>query len=795
MSGRCSTLVKTNLPVILLKGIILLPENEVRLEFDKNVSKDMIDLSELFHDNRILVITPDDPLEEHPALNELPKLGVVASISRKIELPDGRIRLIIKGIERARVLEYVHLNQDKDVIEAVIEPVILEQLDDLMTKAFIKKITRELERYIHSVSYMSNSILSVISSVTSLDTLTDLVAPCLPLSYERLSCYLREDKASVRARMILEDILEEEQIFEIEKQIDQKVKNRLEKNQREYILEEKIKAMKEELGKGNAKEEEVRGLLEKLHKGTYPEAVFKRIQKEISYYEGLPMMSSEAGILKSYIDTLLQFPWNLYTEDNHDLQDVKNKLDQTHYGLTQVKTRIIEYLAVMKFTGNLQGSILCLVGPPGVGKTSLAIQIAQALHREFAKISVGGIHDEGEIKGHRKTYIGASPGRIIRSMQKANRSNPVLLIDEIDKMSKDIHGDPASALLDVLDPTQNMHFSDHYIEEEVDLSQVLFIATANSIEDIPAPLLDRLEVIELSSYTEFEKLDIAKKHLLPKICREHGLDVADISIEDEAILAIIRYYTKEAGVRELERLLASIVRKIVTSMVMYHKKMQPLEITEKKLERYLGKKKYHEKPYEERYQVGVVTGLAYTSFGGDTLPIEVNHYEGNGNLVLTGSLGEVMKESAKIALSYIKSNHKLFRIDYSLLTNRDIHIHVPEGATPKDGPSAGIALTTALISALTGTKVDQGIGMTGEITLRGEVLPIGGLKEKCMGAHRNGIHTIILPEENYKDLEEIPKEVKDSITFITVKNYKEVWKRIFKEDRKVSPYEQEQLLL
>lgn len=787
-------MVKTNLPVILLKGIILLPENEVKLEFDKNVSKDMIDLSELFHDNRILVINPRDPLEEKPDINDLPKMGVVALINRKIELPDGRIRLIIRGIERALVSEYVHLKPGNDVMEAIIAPVAFQILDEMVEKALIQKIKRELENYVKTVSYMSNSILGIISNVTSLEKLTDLVAPFLPLSQGRLLEYLMEEQSSVRASMILEDIYQEEELFHIEKQIDQKVKNKLEKNQREFILEEKIKVMKEELGKGNSKDDYVSSIKDKLNSREFPASIRSRIEKDLSYYEGLPMMSSEASILRSYIDWLIHFPWCVETKDNEDLNCVKEILDSSHYGLTNVKNRIIEYLAVMKLTDHVHAPILCLVGPPGVGKTTLASSIARAMGRKFAKVSVGGIHDEGEIKGHRKTYIGASPGRIIKAIDKSESSNPVLLIDEIDKMTKDVHGDPSSALLEVLDREQNQKFSDHYIEEEVDLSKVMFIATANYIEDIPAPLLDRLEVVALSSYTEFEKLDIAKRHLIPKICEEHGLMGYDVSFRDEAIIQIIRCYTKEAGVRELERQIASIVRKVVTSMVLYHKRIDHLVISEKSIEKYLGRRKYHDKSNESVYQVGVVTGLAYTSFGGDILPIEVNHYEGSGNLVLTGSLGDVMKESARIALSYIKSNHKLFRIDYSLLTNRDIHIHVPEGAIPKDGPSAGIALTTALISALTGSKVDQKVAMTGEITLRGEVLAIGGLREKCIGAHRNGVKMILIPDDNKKDLEEVPKEVRDSITFITVRNYKEVWRKIFKEDKN-SSYEQEQLLL
>ena len=513
-----------------------------------------------------------------------------------------------------------------------------------------------------------------------------------------------------------------------------------------------------------------------------PTKIKERLYQELHRYETLSPMSPEINIVRNYIDWLLDLPWLNYTNDNDDFKQVRAKLNESHYGLEKVKTRIIEFLAVKKMTNNLRSPIICLVGPPGVGKTSLAISIAHAINRNFVKMSVGGVNDESEITGHRRTYLGASPGRIIQSMKKAKSSNPVFLIDEIDKMTKDIKGDPASALLEVLDPEQNKYFSDNYIEEEVDLSNVMFIATANYEDNIPEALKDRLEIVRLSSYTEYEKLDIAKNHLIPKICKEHGINKKHINFTDEVILTIIRRYTKEAGVRELERQLANVVRKIVTSLVTNNIKLNVLNITDTNIEKYLGKPKYHLSNSDDPQSVGVINGLAYTAYGGDVLTIEVNYYKGEGNLVLTGSLGDIMKESAQIAYSYIKANYQKFKIDYKLLKESDIHIHVPAGAIPKDGPSAGITLTTALISALTKKTVKKAVAMTGEITLRGNILPIGGLKEKSIGAHRNKIKTIIIPEENLNDLDEIPSEVKNEITYIPVKDYEQVYKYLFIEN-------------
>lgn len=776
---------KINLPVIVLKGIILLPNNDIRLEFQDNETKNIIDVSEMFHDNKLLVIGQIDTIEESTNISELPKIGVISKINHKVKLPNGNIRVTISGISRAYVHEYMNLNNKLDSLECITSE-ILENKPDVATEPIIlKKLYNEFEKHIRIVPYITNSILSTLVTVKTLSQMTDIIANQISSTNERLNEYLLTFDINTRVEMVLKDIYQEQEMYKIEKELEQKVKKSIDNSQKEYFLREKIKVIREELGDVSSKDEEIDSLREKLNALDAPKHIKDRLNNEIRKLDSLTNLSPEINVVRTYIDWLFDLPWNSVTTDNDDLRDVKKKFDESHYGLEKVKERIIEYLAVKKIKGNMNGPIICLVGPPGVGKTSLAFSVAHAMNRKFTKISVGGLHDECEIIGHRRSYLGAEPGRIIQGLKKAGSSNPVFLIDEIDKMTKDIKGDPASALLDVLDPEQNKCFRDNYIEEEIDLSNVMFLATANYIEDIPEALRDRLEIIRLSGYTEFEKLDIVKTHLLKKICDEHGLNYEKINISDNVILKIIRNYTKEAGVRELERQLATIVRKIITKLVMNNIKIDRINILEKDLEKYLGKIKFLDSEAMDVSQIGVVNGLAYTQFGGDTLPIEVNYFKGNGNLVLTGSLGDVMKESAQIALSYIKANYKKFKIDYEKLTSNDIHIHVPEGATPKDGPSAGVTLTTALISAFSNLKIDKNLAMTGEITLRGKVLPIGGLKEKSMGAYRNGIKRIIIPKENIRDLDDVPTEVKRCMEYIPVSTYDDIYKVIKESEREI----------
>jgi len=772
-------MMKTDLPVIVLRGIILLPNNDIRLEFDSEISKNIIDVSELFHDNKVLIVTKENPLEENLEIKKLPRIGVVAKLSHKMELPNGKTRVIITGIKRAYIHEYLSINKRDDILEAIISDVKEEKIESKQEVILIKKLYRELENYTKIIPYVSNSILSTVSNCESLSKMTDIIVPYLQTSNEQMIEYLNIIDPIERLKLILADLYKEEEMFEIEKELDNKVKKNIDETQREYILREKIKTIKQELKETTIKDDEIEILREKINKIEKPKNIKMRLNLELKRYQNLSEISPEVSVVRNYIDWLLDIPWNKYSTDNNNLKDVKKRLDESHDGLEKVKQRIIEYLAVKQRSENLKSPIICLIGPPGVGKTSLAFSIAKALNRNFTKISVGGINDEAEIIGHRRTYLGSNPGRIIQSIKKANSMNPVFLIDEIDKMTKDYKGDPSSVLLEVLDPEQNRFFSDNYIEEEVDLSKIMFITTANYIEDIPEPLQDRLEIIEISGYTEYEKLNIAKKHLIPKICKEHNIKTSYLFIEDEIILKIIRNFTKESGVRELERQISKIIRKIVTNIIINKVEDNKYIIDENKILEYLGNEKYNFNKITNN-QSGIVNGLAYTYFGGDTLKIEVTYFKGNGNLELTGSLGEVMKESAKIAFNYIKANHKLFKIDYDKLINNDIHIHVPEGAIKKDGPSAGITITTALISSLTDKKIDNKLAMTGEISLRGEVLPIGGLKEKSIGALRSGIDTIIIPEANKKDLDEIPKEVKEKINYILVNNYKEIYDYIEK---------------
>lgn len=604
--------------------------------------------------------------------------------------------------------------------------------------------------------------------------LADQFAQFFPLPLDKKQTLLETLNVNERLMLIVSELQTEKQLSSIESDINERVKERIEDNQREYYLREKLRAIKEELGDIPMKDEDGDDLRRIIEDNPYPENVKEKALEELARYEMLPQASGESGVIRNYLDWLLKTPWWQETEDNEDLLAVRKVLDDDHYGLEKVKDRIMEYLAVKNMTKSLNAPILCLVGPPGVGKTSLARSIANALDRRFIKASLGGVRDEAEIRGHRRTYLGSMPGRIIQGMKKAGVINPVFLIDEIDKMSADYKGDPSSAMLEVLDPEQNSMFSDHYLEEAYDLSKVMFVATANYLEAIPPALRDRLEIIDLSSYTEQEKLNIAKRHLIAKQRKINGLKASQFKISDDALLYLIRHYTREAGVRQLERMIANLCRKSVLAILKDQKKS--ITINKKRINEWLGKEIFEFGKKESKPQVGVATGLAYTSFGGDVLPVEVTTFEGKGRLILTGKLGDVMKESAEIAFGYTKSHAKEFKIDPKFFETHDIHIHVPEGAIPKDGPSAGITLTTAIVSALTHRKVYPDLAMTGEVTLRGNVLPIGGLKEKTLAAHRVGIHKIIIPKSNVKDMDEIPASVKETMEFVPVENVEQVLK-------------------
>lgn len=756
-----------NLPVILLKGLVLLPKCEIRLEFDDEISKSLV-LSSLFHKNRILVVNSFNS-------EILPDIGILGVIKNKLELPNGKNRITIEGIRRVKVIDY--FNVDNKVKEATFTEFVDEKIDVSIKEATKRKIKSELDQCIKIVPTISNSALSAFN-YSDLSEMIDAIINYLPLSKNRLCEYANTFDTINRSEMLLLDIYKERNLYEIEKEIDLKIKKELDNNQKEYILKEKIKLLKKEIGDTSIKEEEIKNLRKKLSNLDASNDVIKRINHEINRYENMSDISPEVSVVRNYIDWLLEIPWNSETIDITDLNIIKDNLNKTHFGLEDTKLRVVEYLAVKRRNDKVNSPIICLIGPPGVGKTTLASSIAKSINRKFIKISVAGISDECEIVGHRKSYVGASPGKIIFGLKKAGAKNPVILIDEVDKMSKSYKGDATNALLDILDDKQNKHFIDNYIEEAVDLSRVMFILTANNLDNIPAPLRDRLEVIEINGYTEYEKLDIVKKYLLPRICKMHKLD--NLYINDETILKIIRDYTKESGARELERLLSKIVRKIVTIILTTKKSINSIIVNKDNLKNYLGKPKYQ---YNMNFEseIGVVNGLSCTSYGGDILPIEVNYYKGSGKLILTGSLGEVIKESAMIALSYIKANYKKFNIRYDDLINNDIHIHIPSGSITKEGPSAGVALTTSLISAFSNLAVSNDIAMTGEITLRGNILKIGGLKEKSIGATINNIKKMFIPKDNIKDLDDIPEEIKNKIDYIPVKNYIEIYERLNKK--------------
>ena len=760
--------------VMIINDMVIFPNNEVRIEYDNNYDKQMVDIVDKIEDNLMLIVNPinDDNID----VTSFPKYGILGRLKLKMNVPNGKTRIVIEGLDRVEISSYEEFG---NYFKANYNPIEFGE-DTEEERAYFKILVKSLENYISKVQYMGNAILSQLSSADNLSELCDLIVSFLPLDYSSKKKYITTIDSISRAKYLIEDMSRDMKFAELEQQIEAEVEKELNDSQKEYFLREKIKLMQKEIGEGNNKDSEVQKFRKKFSKLKCNSKIKEKIKREIDRYDNLNSNSPELGMIREYIDWMVNLPWNTYTKDTSDLESVKDILDSSHYALEDVKDRVLEYLAVKQNTNNLRSPILCLVGPPGVGKTSLALSIAKSLNRKTAKISVGGINDEAEIVGHRRTYIGANPGRIIQGIRKSGTANPVFIIDEIDKMTKDIKGDPASALLEVLDPEQNNKFFDHYIEEDFDLSKVMFIATANYIEQIPYELRDRLEMINISSYTEYEKLDIANKHLIPREMEEHGLTSLQISFNDDAIMYLIRNYTKEAGVRELERVIASLFRKIVKKLLLSKEKFFYV-IDKNLIIELLGKPKYSYVEKLDDSDIGVVNGMAYTIFGGDILPIEATLFKGKGNLVLTGSLGDVMQESCHIALDYIKSNMDIFGIDCNLFSDNDIHIHVPEGAVNKDGPSAGITITSTLISLFTKRIVSNKIAMTGEITLRGRVLPIGGLKEKVIGAHRANIKKVFIPVENERDLDDIPENIRNDIEFIKVKNYMEVYKELFGE--------------
>ena len=764
----------TTLPVLILRNNILFPHDEIRLELDNEQNKELISLACSYYDKYILIVNYSDVLDKDNNINKFPSIGVLGNITMNLELPNNKTRIVIKGLNRVFINNY---DKDENTILANISPINYEKIEKAEDIAFSRSLIKQVEYYIDNDPSISNSILSNLNSSLGIDTLTDLVSPILKETYERKLEYLYEINPIVRVCMSLEDINEELKIVEFESMIEDHLTKNLDDYQKNFLLQEKLKVVKEELGISYDKDEEYIDLKEKIERLKCPSSVKETLQYELKKYESTSANSPECSIIRSYIELLLNIPWNKSTIDNKDLKLARKILDSSHFGLEEVKSRIIEYLALRIKTKNSNSSVICLVGPPGVGKTTLCKSIAKCMNRKYVKISVGGLNDSSEIMGNRRTYIGAFPGKIIQGIKKAGSNNPVFVIDEIDKLCKDIKGDPASSLLEVLDKEQNKFFVDNYVEECFDLSKVMFITTANSLSNIPIELRDRLEIIEIDGYTEYEKLNICKSYLIKKGLENNCLNKDQVIFTDAAFLKIIKNYTKESGIRELERMIDKILRKIVTEIVLNNKEKNYV-IEEKDIEKYLGKEKYTLMNTNYKNTVGIVNALSYTNLGGEVLKIEVNIYKGTGKIITTGLLGDVFKESTQIALSYIKSNCDILKIDFDLLNNIDIHLHVPEGAVRKDGPSAGISITTAIVSALKNKQISSYLALTGEITLRGNILPVGRIKEKIMGAKLNNIKKIILPKDNEKDVEVLDEQLKKDIKFVYVSNYDEVIKEI-----------------
>lgn len=759
---------KRDIPLLPLRGLLVYPSMVLHLDVGRDKSIKALEKA-MVDDNHILLATQEEVSIEEPTAKEIYSVGTVARVKQMLKLPNGTIRVLVEGLQRARIEKFI---QEEDHFEVSIEYLSETTGDENQVEALMRTVLSHFEQYIKLSKKVSPETFTSVSDIDEPGRLADVIASHLPLKMKDKQEILETTEVQLRLEILLGILNNEREVLELERKIGQRVKKQMEKTQKEYYLREQMKAIQKELGDKEGRAGEVDELRAQLDRTDAPERIKNKIEKELERLEKMPSTSAEGSVIRTYIDTLLALPWTKKTIDNLEIKHAENVLNEDHYGLEKPKERVLEYIAVQKLVNKMRGPILCLVGPPGVGKTSLARSIARALEREFVRISLGGVRDEAEIRGHRRTYVGAMPGRIIQGMKQAGTINPVFLLDEIDKLASDFRGDPASALLEVLDPNQNDKFSDHYIEETYDLTNVMFITTANSLHTIPRPLLDRMETIHISGYTELEKLKIMQGYLLPKQMEEHGLGKDKLQMNEEAMLKVIRQYTREAGVRNVNREVANICRKAAKMIVSGEKKK--VVITANTVEQLLGKPRYRFGLAEKEDQVGSVTGLAWTETGGDTLNVEVSILPGKGKLTLTGQLGDVMKESAQAAFSYIRSRASEWKIDPDFHEKNDIHIHVPEGAIPKDGPSAGITMATALVSALTGVAVRKEVGMTGEITLRGRVLPIGGLKEKSLSAHRAGLTTIILPKDNEKDIEDIPESVRAEMKFIPVEHMDEV---------------------
>lgn len=757
-------------PTLALRGLVVFPNTLVH--FDVVREKSLLALENAMVNNQYAFVTMQkDPTIENPKASDLEGVGTICKISQVVKMPNNMVRVLVEGVKRARVCEIV---KSKPYFTSIVEEIETNDYDEttIESEALRRKIVDEFMKYSNNSNRVNSEFALSLENIDDTSRLVDSIASNMPLKLSDKQEILNIFDVRERAERLLSLLVREIQIAEVDTIIDRQVKKNIDKNQREYFLREQLKVIHRELGDDS--EFELDEYKEKLEALDLPDNVLEKCAKELSRLAKMNSSNPDANVIRTYLEWICDLPWNNFTKDTLEISNAKEVLDRDHYGLKEVKERIMEYLAVKKITGTMSGPILCLVGPPGVGKTSIAKSVAESMGRSYARISLGGIRDEADIRGHRRTYIGSMPGRIITALKQAGTNNPLMLFDEIDKMASDYRGDPAAALLEVLDSEQNTKFRDHFMEVDFDLSNVLFIATANTLDTIPSPLLDRMEIIEIPGYTSEEKFQIAKKHLINKQLKKHGLTKKNVTLNDGAIKGIISHYTKEAGVRTLERKIANVLRKAALKIV--DNPETQVKVTSKNLEEFLGKEIFLDDFASKKDEIGVVTGLAWTQVGGDTLSVEVNIMDGAGNLELTGHLGDVMKESAKAAVSFVRSNCKKLGIDSEFYKNCDIHIHVPEGATPKDGPSAGITIATALVSALTEKAVNHKVAMTGEITIRGRVLPIGGLREKTLAAYQAGIKTVVIPYENEKDIDGLEEVVKQNIDIILARNMTDVLK-------------------
>ena len=758
------------MPAVALRGMVILPG--MVAHFDVSRAKSIKAVEEAMMDEqKIFLVAQKDVEQENPDIEDLFKIGIIAEVKQVIKLQNNIVRILVEGKERAELSAFLE-NPDYLLAEIIrFDEEVDDGLPEEAKEAMLRSIQETFGKYVVVNPKMGKELQRQLSEITDLEKLMNQLANSLPVHFEEKQKILDAVSMTERYEVLMALLLKEIEIIAIKNDFQAKVKAHVDKNQKEYLLREQMKVIREELGEDNT-ESDADHFMDALGKIKADKEVKEKIKKEIDRFKNISSSSSESAVARGYIETLLELPWNKTSRDNKDLKNAEQILNADHYGLEKVKERMLEFLAVRNLTSKGESPIICLVGPPGTGKTSIARSVAKALDKKYVRISLGGVRDEAEIRGHRRTYVGAMPGRIVNGLRSAGVKNPLMLLDEIDKMSSDYKGDTASALLEVLDAEQNKKFRDHYVEIPIDLSEVLFIATANSVQDIPRPLLDRMELIEVTSYTENEKLHIAKEHLLAKQMERNGIRPEQLAITDKAMAKIISGYTREAGVRNLERKLGEICRKAARPL--YEGEKENIKVTEQNLEKFLGKEKYSFDKKNDTDEVGIVRGLAWTSVGGDTLEIEVNIMPGKGEFQLTGQLGDVMKESAQAGISYIRSVSEEYHIPKKFFQENDIHIHIPEGAVPKDGPSAGITMATAMLSAITKTPVRADVAMTGEITLRGRVLPIGGLKEKTLAAKNAGIKTICVPKKNEKDIDEISPEIKKGLKIVFVEQMKDV---------------------